>query len=135
MNQAAFANEAPWIAPFEQELKRLGTDEIPLALGNILKEFLLSDDDAVMIKTARRIEDFYEKEFYQIDPKLERQDKEGNDLGMEDFLFSFYQVFFSLAKFIPYNTSTQQKLLLLLLQLRKQPAKAVKLQDVRYIPL
>lgn len=135
MGQAAFANEAPWIAPFEEELKRLGTDEIPLVLGNILKEFLLSDDDGIMIKTARRIEDFYKKEFFKIDPKLRRQDKQGNDLGMEDFLFSFYEVFFSLARFIPYNTSTQQKLLLLLLQLRKQPAKAVKMLDVRYIPL
>lgn len=135
MGQAVVSNGASWIAPFEQKLKDMKVTAFSLALGNILKECLLSDDVPIMIKTACRIEDFYEKEFMQMKPERERQDEKGNDTGMEDFLFAFYDVFFTLARFIPYNTSAQQKLLLLLLQLRKQPAKAVKLLDVRYILL
>lgn len=131
MSHADAIDQEPWIALFDQERNDRGESTDEDALGNIVKDFLLSDDKdaAAASNTAQRIQNYYDQEYFVADPLLKFQD----DQGMGEFLAAFYNIILLLARLIPYNSLAQQRLLLLLLELRKLPPKSVTIWEVRQL--
>lgn len=100
----------------------------------MLKDFLLlpeGDSTTLAADTARRIDNFQQQEYLPSDPLMRFQD----DQGMGGFLSAFYEVIFTLARLIPYNTGSfkQKKLVQLMLKLRKLPAREFKIWGVCYV--
>jgi hypothetical protein len=59
-----------------------------------------------------------------------------DDQGIGGFLNTFYKVVFTLARLIPYNDSSkQEKLIRLILELRKSPPRSFKIWQVRKMVL
>lgn len=53
-----------------------------------------------------------------------------DDKGIGEFLTNFYELVFDLARLIPYDNSNQEKLVQLILELRKLPPKQFKIWKV-----
>ena len=126
MSHVSGIDQEPWIALFDEERKDSSEGTYEDALGNLVKGFLLSDDDDMASNTAQRIQNYYEQEYLLADPLMKFED----DQGMGEFLAAFYNIIFLLARLIPYNSYAQQKLLLLVLELRKLPPKSFKIWQV-----
>ena len=130
MSHANGIDQEPWIVVFDEERNLSDESTHEAALGNIVKDFLLSDDkDAMAPNTAQRIQNYYDQEYLLTDPLLKFED----DQGMGEFLSVFYNIILLLARLIPYDNPTQQKLLLLVLELRKLPPKSFKIWQVRQL--
>lgn len=130
MSHADALDQEPWIVLFDQERNNLGESTHEAALGNIVKDLLLTDDkDAAASDTAQRIQNYYDQEYFVADPLLKFED----DQGMGEFLSAFYNIILLLARLIPYNSLTQQRLLLLVLELRKLPPKSLRIWQVRQL--
>lgn len=103
--------------------------EDPLLM--MLKDFLLSDGDITAADTAHRINDFYTQEYFPSDPLMRFQE----DRGMGGFLSGFWDAVFTLGRLIPYNSSKQEKLVQLILKLRKLPPRQFRIWKVCYVLL
>ena len=95
-------------------------------LAKMLKDFLLSDGDSTATDTARLIDNFYGQVYLPSDPLMKFEDGQ----GIETFLVGFYELIFALARFIPYNSSDQDKVVQLMLELRKLPPKQLRIWEV-----
>ena len=126
MSEATSTDKEPWITVFDDEITEWGEGTFDHALGVTLKGYLLSDGDSAAADTARQIHIFYEQEHLHSDPLMKYED----DQGMGAFLSGFYEIVFTLARVIPYNNSNQEKLVWLLLELRKLPPRQFKIWKV-----
>lgn len=124
-SEAANLGEEPWITQFDDEINDLDEGAWEIDIARVLKQFLLSDGHS-STDTARRIDDSYEQQFLPSDPLMKFKD----DQGMEGFLSCFYEVVFTLARLIPYHSSMQEKLIELILELRKLPPRPSKIWKV-----
>ena len=96
----------------------------------MLKNFLLSEDSD-STEVARKIDDFSKQDLLQWDPLLKFQD----DKGMQGFLSEFYELVFLLAQLLPHSSAKQDKLVQLIVELRKLPTRELKIWGVRYVLL
>lgn len=128
MGEVANVSNEPWTAQFDKELNDWTAEGVENAFAVVLKDFLLSDGDPTAAETAHEIDDLYTQEYLPSDPLLKFSD----DQGMEGFLGDFYQIFFTLARLIPYDNSKQDRLIQVILELRKLPPKQFKIWKVCY---
>ena len=126
MSEAASTDKEPWITVFDDEINDWGKGTFDLSLAVMLKDYLLLDSDSTAADTARHVHLFYEQEHLLSDPLMKFED----DQGMGAFLSGFYENVFTLARLIPYNSSNQEKLVRLLLELRKLPPRQFKIWEV-----
>lgn len=126
MSEAVNAGKKPWIAYLDKEASYWGEGMCESVLAIMLKDLLLSDSDSTAADTARLIDNYYEQEFLPSDPLMKFLD----DKGIGGFLTTFYELVFNLARLIPYNNSNQEKLVQLILELRKLPPRQLKIWEV-----
>lgn len=131
MTEAVKAGKKPWITQFDKEIIECGEGTSEHFLAKMLKDFLLSDGDSTAADTARRIDDFYEQVYLPSDPLMKFEDGQ----GIGAFLVGFYELIFALARFIPYNSSDQDKLVRLIQELRKLPPRQLRIWEVCQVVL
>jgi len=122
MSQAANTNEDRWISKFDKGISDWEDGSVEEGIAIMLKDFLLSNGITTANSMAHQIDTFY-KQYLESDPLMKYED----DQGMEGFLSGFYDVVFTLAKFIPYNSTKQDNLVQLILELRQLPSRKIKL--------
>jgi hypothetical protein len=124
-------NKEPWVTRFDKHLREWAEGPCEHELGGILKDAFLSVDHSTAVRTARRIQGFYEHEYLHSDFFCEYPD----DQGMAYFYGSFNEVVFPLATLLPYNSCAQEQLVQLIFELRKVPPMEFKVWGVCYILL
>lgn len=131
MGEAFNAGNEPWTTSFEKEISDWGEETSEYVLAHILKEFLLSDGDSTAAETASRIAGVYDEDYLPSDPLMKYED----DKGMGGFLSDFYDVIFTLARLLPYHSSNQDKVVRVMVELRKLPPRPFKIWEVSHVLL
>ncbi|KAK0666411.1 hypothetical protein QBC41DRAFT_150436 [Cercophora samala] len=92
-------------------------------IAQLFQEYLLSDDESSTAATALKFDSMYE------DLYLPNYNGRGNGRkkGWTGYLSYFYETVFVIAKHIPYNDPLQDKVIQLLLELKKLPSRATKI--------
>lgn len=131
MSPAGSTDQKPWIAIFDEEDDDPGEGTCQHDLRIIIvKDYILSDEDgSTAMKTAHRIQEYYDPNFRFADP-INRHRFHGHP-DMEAFVGEVYEIIYRLARVIPYNDPTQEKLLLLVSALRELPPTTYKIWNVR----
>lgn len=131
MSPAGSTDQKPWIALFDEDDLGEGTCQHDLSI--IVKDYILSDEEgSIAMKTAHRIQDYYDQEFRFADPISRHRFWGHPDLGA--FLNELFEILYRLARLIPYNDPTQEKLLLLISALRELPPRPHTIHGVRICP-
>lgn len=127
MSEAVNIGKEPWITQLDKEIDILGEGSLDYDLAIILKQLFLSDGDSTAADIARKIDNYYDQQFRPSDPLMRFQD----DQGMGSFLFAFWEVvYIAFTRVIPYNNNNQEKLVQLVLELRKLPPRQFKISGV-----
>jgi len=120
----------PWLLWLDEEIKGAIEEDYTNGLCVALKDFLLSTSDTAAADTALRVDALYKETLLDGDPLLKFQD----DKGISGFLNTLWEIFFEVAKRVPYSDSEQHKLLQFINELRKLSPKPFNIWKVR-IPL
>ena len=91
----------------------------------MLKDFLLSNGNITVNSMAHQIDTIH-KQLLESDPLMEYID----DQKMGGFLSGFYDVVFTLVKFIPYNGTKQDNIVQLIMELRQLPLRKITIWGV-----
>jgi hypothetical protein len=120
------------LQPLEETIEG-GSAEGPWGLDYILssmiKEYLLSDRDDAAPTFARRFDDLYGDVYV---PKFNGYS--GQKKGWTGYLIAFYGTLFTSAVAMQYDDPKQDKIIQLLVELRKLPVHAVKIFVVSPLP-
>jgi hypothetical protein len=90
-------------------------------LAAMVKEYLLCDDTNAPATFAKRFDGLYGSVY---EPRYNGYQKRK---GWTGFLLAFYQVVFGIARILRYDDPKQDKIIQLLVELRKLPTRAVKI--------
>jgi hypothetical protein len=100
--------------------------DLEYVLSAKIKEYLLCEDDDAAARFARHFDNF---DFSVYKPKVNRQAK-----GWTGYLELFYEIIVDVAVEARYDDPVQDKIIQLLLELRKLPPRTVKLWVVSTDP-
>ncbi|RYO93193.1 hypothetical protein DL764_008020 [Monosporascus ibericus] len=109
----------PWLAFIDNEFD-IEDDQTRLELLTILRDALLSIDEAAAEVAAHRIDSYYSDTFLSVHPLVKFED----DKGMASFLCALWDAVFDLAELLPFDDRKQDRLVEVILELRKLPAKS-----------
>ncbi|RYP12531.1 hypothetical protein DL765_007267 [Monosporascus sp. GIB2] len=111
----------PWLAFIDNEFDIEGySTRVELLI--ILRDTLLSIDEAAAKDGAHRIDSYYSDTFLSFDPLV----KFAEDKGMAGFLNELWDAVFDLAELLPFDDPKQDRLVAVILELRKLPPKSFK---------
>ena len=122
MADASSAKPA-WLEELDETLQSTSPAyEFPRAIAGLIKEYLHCDDENASATFAQRVDDLYDGIYL---PKFDgyRHKKK----GWTSFLIVFYDILFGVGLRIPYDDARQDKVIQLLCELRKLPARSVKI--------
>ncbi|RYP66230.1 hypothetical protein DL769_006074 [Monosporascus sp. CRB-8-3] len=112
----------PWLAFIDNEFDIEG-DPTRVDLLTILRDALLSVDEAAAKDAAHRIDSYYSDTFFSSDPLVKFEE----DKGMASFLNTLWDAVFDLAELLPFDDPKQDRLVEVILELRKLPPKSFKI--------
>ncbi|KAK3310890.1 uncharacterized protein B0T15DRAFT_54137 [Chaetomium strumarium] len=108
------------VPDLEPEVEDAEPEDIASVLASKIREYLLCRDDDAAARFARQLDDLYASVY---EPKF--GEFRGRQ-GWTGYLNAFYEVLFGAAVEMPYHDPLQDKVIHLLLELRKLPPHSVK---------
>ncbi len=145
LSEPAAAPKPAWVQFLEEELDGfrddLSTDEeedfasgkeedFAFILMTLIGEYMFCEDPDAPVTFARRFDDLYAAVY---EPRFNGYN--GTHKGWTGYLKAFYESLFSLAMEIRYDDPLQEKVIQLLVELRKLPTHRVKVFVVSLLPL
>jgi len=122
MADTSSANPA-WLEELDGTLKTSSPEnEFPRTIARLIKEYLDSDDEKAGATFAQRVDNLYDDVYL---PKFDGYN--GKKKGWTGFLIAFYEILFGVGVRLPYDDARQDKLIQLLCELRKLPARSAKI--------
>lgn len=118
----------PWSIQLDDEVKEWDDCSCEATFATLLTRLFTSPEQSI-VDTARQIDTYHETQFLPADPLLKYEP----DKGMEMVLSGFYRIVFTFARFLPFDDAAQDKLILLLLELRRLPPKHFRIWDVSMV--
>lgn len=104
----------PWLNYIDDEVAQ-EDDPIILEILSALKDLLTSESETVAEGVAHRIDRCYSDTSLSVNPSVKFQ----KDKGMGSFLNSLWDAVFDVAEVVPYDDPRQDRLINLILELRK----------------
>ena len=121
MDAAPIAEGPQWVDQFLEEFPIEDCDPVDKTIAETLKHYLLSNGKITAAETARQIDRCFQHDWLNGVPD-----------HPEDFIQDFYDIVFCLAKVVPHNDPKQDRLIQVILELRKLPAKQFQIWEVRF---
>jgi hypothetical protein len=123
---AGAAAKPAWLEVLDDNLSRFSEPnaevDFDYILGGVIKEYLLCDDTDAPAVFARRFDTLYETVY---EPKFNGYNQQKK--GWTGYLITFYENLFEAATAIRYHDPLQDKVIQLLVELRKLPTHTVKI--------